>query len=250
MDDSQFRKRLTELAQKADDRGCCTFTDFLGQAELDVFHRLSASLASVASTLFGGAPGCQRQMIRFCAEESEKDAEEFPIVLLRITPLNKKFADALTHRDVLGALMGLGFERDLLGDIVLRENETFVFLAAHIAPYVLDTLKEIRHTAVRCQVAGELPEGSLYKLEREVIQASSPRLDAVIARMYKLSRDDSQDLFPRGFVTVNGRECASGSHTLKEDDVVSVRGYGRFIYRGIEGMSRKGKCNIAVDRYA
>jgi RNA-binding protein YlmH len=250
MENEWAAKRLTELAGRAASRGRCTFTDFLGQAELDALRAAGAGMAGVTLTLYGGIPGCQRQMARFCPEGMDGDAESFPITCVRVTPLSKKFAETSTHRDILGALMSLGFERGLVGDIIVRENEAFVFLAARIAPYVTDNLREIRSTAVGCAVAAELPEGALYRLERVTVQAASPRLDAVIARVYGLSRDESQSLFPRGYVAVNGRECASDSHILKEDDVVSVRGYGRFIYRGIQSLSKKGKCNIAVDRYA
>jgi RNA-binding protein YlmH len=242
-------KRMAELAERARTRGHCTFTEFLGQAELDAFQAARAGFAHVQVTLSGGAPGCQRQMARFCPEDTSGDGEEFPIACIRVTPLNIRFADTLTHRDILGALMSLGFERALIGDIAVRENESFLFAAAHIAQYVMDNLKEIKRTAVRCEIADTLPEGALYRLEREMVQAASPRLDAVIARAYKLSRDESQALFPRGFVAVNGRTCENDSHTLKEDDIVSVRGHGRFVYRGIECMSKKGKCNIAIDRY-
>ena len=92
MDDSQFRKRLTELAQKAGDRGCCTFTDFLGQAELDIFHRLSASLTSVASTLYSGGPGLP------AAHDPVLRGAKMRRSSISCSPLNKKFADAAAIR--------------------------------------------------------------------------------------------------------------------------------------------------------
>ena len=87
------------------------------------------------------------------------------------------------------------------------------------------------------------------KTEQITVQVSSERLDAVIARVFSLSREDAQNLFARRLVFASGREIESTSYSPKEDEKISVRGYGRFIYRGIKNLSKKGKLNVTVDRY-
>jgi len=47
-------------------------------------------------------------------------------------------------------------------------------------------------------------------------------------------------------VFVNGRQTENTSLALKQDDVVTVRGFGRFKLAEIVGTSRKGKLNILV----
>ena len=71
----------------------------------------------------------------------------------------------------------------------------------------------------------------------------------MIAKVFSLSRDDAQALFKRGLVFVSGRCVESVSHTPREGDVISVRGYGRMIYRGPSSTSRKGKLNVDVELY-
>ena len=67
--------------------------------------------------------------------------------------------------------------------------------------------------------------------------------------MYSISRDDSQSLFKKRLVYVNGKLCESTSMSPRENDKISVRGYGRFVYLGYDGLSRKGKLNAAVALY-
>ena len=87
----------------------------------------------------------------------------------------------------------------------------------------------------------DLPEGELYKTEELTVQISSERLDAVIARVFSLSREDAQSLFSKRLVFASGREIESTSYSPKEGEKISVRGYGRFIYRGVKNLSKKGK---------
>ena len=126
-DELMVKKRLLELAEKAYSRGTYTFTSFLGLAEQDILARLERDIQHVPKTLFGGAEGCQRVMVRFGDEDLCGYELPFPIVCLKAAPTAPKFADQLTHRDILGALMNLGITREQLGDIVLRDNVADIF---------------------------------------------------------------------------------------------------------------------------
>ncbi len=242
-------KRLTELARRAWEQGSYVFTHFLDLAGLSVFHSLLPSLPPVPFSLFGGAEGCERQVLRFGDEAHCGYDMPFPICCMKISPVNPKFAEALTHRDYLGALMAQGIERELLGDIIVREEAAYLFCEEKIAPYLAESFTQARHTALRCMPIDALPQGELFKTRRVSVQLSSERLDALIAHVYKLSRGEAQALFPAGKIYVNGRLCQSPGQTPRENDLISVRGCGRMRYRGVESLSKKGKCNTVVDCY-
>ena len=241
-------KRLGELWRKSE-KGYFTFTDFLGLGEQTVFARLLSDNPGIRYAAFGGAEGTERKIFRFGDEEELGYSEPFPIATVRCRPKSQKYAERLTHRDFLGAILNLGIERSLIGDIVIRENESFIFVKEEMADYVARSLERIRHTDVIAEISDTLPEGELFKTERVRIQASGERIDAVVAKVYHLSRDDSQSLIAKGLVFVNGALCEKDSRAPKEGDVISVRGHGRFIYRGYETLSKKGKMNIEVDLY-
>ncbi len=243
--EDQTEKRLRELAERAWSRGIPCWTDFLDLGEQTVLSRIRGSLAPAEIVLFGGAEGCERRMAGF----GVSGEEAFPIACLRIFPAGAKFAEALSHRDVLGSLMSLGFERSLLGDIVLREKEAWVFAAERIAPFIADHLLSVRRTTVHCEIVSAPPEGELFRTERRVIQVASERMDALVAHAFRISRSSAQSLFPAGKVFLNGAECSAADAVPESGQIVSVRGMGRFRFLGAESLSKKGRMNTVIEMY-
>ena len=248
-DTELIKKRLVELGRKSYNSGIFTFTYFLGLAEQSAFSEVKRELGGIPYESFGGAEGAERVIIRFGSEEELGYSMPYPISIIKVEPQSQKYADRLTHRDFLGALLNLGIERHTLGDIVIIDNVGYIFALESIAPYIADSLIKVRRTDVSVSIITELPEGELYRTERKTVQISSERLDAVIARVYSLSREDAQALFKKRLVFADGREIDSTSYAPKENEKISVRGHGRFIYIGRQSLSKKGKLNVAVEMY-
>ena len=244
-----LKKRLKELYDKADNGSYYTFTDFLGLMEQSILAEIMPRLYRGSVDTYGGAEGAERVMVRFGNPDEIGYETPYPIVWVAVEPLSQKFADKLTHRDFLGALLNLGIERCKLGDIVIRENVGYVFAEERIAEFITGELSKVKRTDVKARIIDTLPEGELYKTETRRIQIQSERLDAVVAKVFSLSRDDAQTLVKRSLVFVNGKETASSSYTPKEGDRISVRGHGRFIYKSFDSTSRKGKLNAIVELY-
>ena len=168
---------------------------------------------------------------------------------MKIEPKSQKFAEKLTHRDFLGSILGLGLERTKIGDIVIRDNVGYVFVSDDVSEYITESLTKVRRTDVITRIADALPEGELYKTERRRLQAVGERVDAIIAKLFSISRDESLSFFKKGLVFADGRTLTSASYIPKEGEVISARGLGRFIYRGYDSLTKKGKLNIEVDLY-
>ena len=244
-----LKRRMVELARRSYNSGIFTFTDFLGLAEQSAFSEVSREISGIPYTAFGGAEGAERVMIRFGSEEELGYSQPYPISTLKIEPLSQKYAERLTHRDFLGAIMNLGIERDTLGDIVIIDNVGYLFAKEDIAAYLAESLTKVRRTDVKTSVTADLPEGELYRTERRSVQANGERLDALVAKVFSLSREDAQSLFKKRLVFANGRQIDSTSYIPKPNEKISVRGHGRFIYLGPQSLTRKGKFNIAIEVY-
>ncbi len=240
-------KRLIELSRKADNGGYYTFTDFLGLGEQSVLESVKRQIGTHYS-VWGGAEGAERIMVRFGNPDELGYEQPFPILCIKLEPVSQRFADKLTHRDFLGALLNLGIERSRLGDIAILDNVGYVFAEEGIADYIISTLSRVKHTDIKACLT-DAPSGELYRTERRRITLESERIDAVIAKVYNLSRADAQALIKRSLVYVGGMLCESVSYTPKPDNVISVRGKGRMIYRGYDMTTRKGKLAVLVDVY-
>ncbi|MDR0948659.1 MAG: hypothetical protein LBM69_03985 [Lachnospiraceae bacterium] len=244
-----IRNRFRELAQKCHERNIYTYTSFLGQMEQDLFHRMEKELSFVSWEMWGGMEDATRIIIRFGSEHDLGYEEPYPIVCLLISAKNDKFADALSHRDFLGALMNVGIERTTLGDIVVGEKEAYLFCLETVADFITEQLRKVRHTDVACTrttVTDNLPKSEPVE---EFYAVASERSDAIISKIYHLSRSDVQKLYTQGRVLCNGRILESSSKMLKNFDQVTVRGFGKFIYCGISRETKKGKISVCVKRY-
>ena len=237
----QLQRRLKDLAEKSFRQNIYTFSSFLGLAELEVYYKMEKELWFAHPTLFGGDDGAERKIIRFGSPEEFGYEEAFPIVCLHIKPLLAKFADKLSHRDFLGALMNLGMERNCIGDIRVGEKEGYLYCQDTMAEYICDNLTQIKHTHVKCKVVEQIGTTQADEPEEKNVLVSSLRLDGCIAKLYNISRTESLNLFQSGRVYVDGRLTENNSRVLKGGEVVNVRGYGKFIFNGVKYETKKGK---------
>lgn len=113
-------------------------TEFLTLAEQDLFYRTVNKILGVRYVLSGGYEAAERKAgAAFCHPmQRDGDASMLPIAVVRISPLNEKFADVLSHRDFLGSLMNLGVERYKLGDILIDGNQAYLICMADMADYI------------------------------------------------------------------------------------------------------------------
>ena len=242
----QLKNRYKELAEKSFSQNIYTFTPFLGLAEQDIFHRIEKELSYAGYTLFGGEKDCDRIMIRFGQALDMGYEVDFPISCIHVEPLMPKFADALTHRDFLGALMNLGIDRSLLGDIKVGEKEAYLFCNENIAGFICENLCKVKHTSVSCTVTKQWENIQVEGPKERVIMVASLRVDVLVSKVYNISRAKCDELFRSGKVYVNGMLSEQKSRTLKIGDVVNVRGQGKFVLRCEAGITKKGKNNISV----
>ncbi len=238
----QKQRRFAELAERSYSAGRVLFTDFLSLGDLDLLLQCKRELDYAGVALFGGAKDCERVMARF----GEEDAP-FPIVCIKAEPAQQKFADPLTHRDILGALMNLNIAREKTGDIYLHENVAYLFCTESVAPIILEELVKARHTKLKCSVCEHIPDSIASRVEERFLQIASERLDVLVAAVFKLSREESLELFRGKLVFVGGRCTENNSGTAKAGDLISVRHHGRFRYLGIMSTSKKGKLNVTVE---
>ncbi|MBR3150312.1 MAG: hypothetical protein IKF64_09080 [Eubacterium sp.] len=242
-DEEILTSRLEDLSRRAYERNYAVFSDFLNLEEIS---KLSSLLLPSKHTLFGGYDGAERCVAGF--GDDIKDCD-FPIVCVEISPLQQKFADKLSHRDFLGALMNTGINRNTLGDIIINDNTGYLFCLKSISEYVTDNLTRIKHTTVSCKIIDALPDCAKKAPEDRELIVPSMRADAVISALYHLSRNDAKTLFSQDKVFVNHRQIASGSHILKDGDTVSVRGFGKFTVREQLRSTKKERLVIRIEVY-
>ena len=239
-------KRLQELALRAKFSPQPSFTRFLEPA-LERAVQSAAAKAQVQAAFFGGWQDAERRIAAFYLGDAPQ-AWEYPIRCLELK-WNAKYASP-GHRDLLGAVMGLGLERSATGDIAMGQEEGCAYLFAHedVESYIAANLQSAGRASLKICPA-DAPK--IRPTEGVIVRAtvSSLRLDSVIAAALKLSRSEAQRLIEGGLVKRNHIEELRGDIHLEEGDLLSVRGYGRMRVEGFDGMTRKGRQAVRLFRY-
>lgn len=212
-----LKKRLCELDNRSRQGGFALYSDFLDLYGQDIFWSLKLRDAH----LLGGYDGADRKVACFCGDSP-------PLCFVKIAPKNKKFAAAMSHRDILGSLMGLGLRRETLGDIIVGEKDGTVVCLKKVADFIVENLTSVGRTSVVCSLFDGEDFTSEREPEQKTVFTSSLRADAVIAAVYRLSRSEAAGLIAAQKVFVSGRMVTSPSKEIPINEPISVRGFGRF----------------------
>ncbi len=233
-----------DAARRHEASGRVQFLGFLDERQ-QLLAQAQLSAQREEFHFFGGYPQAERQMLAVGVQQSLQ-ACEYPFFCLRIACKNAK---RLTHRDYLGALMGLGLKREAVGDILPDQQGAILFALPSAAALIEEQLHEVGRETVsvsRSTVPDELcaPQGEPVRLS-----VASPRLDAVVSGVLHQSRETAAELIRADRVQINHRSCTSVSTQLEEGDLVTVRGIGRFRLSELGGVSRKGRVFLTCIKY-
>ena len=242
-------KRLRELALRCAHSGITRYTRFLEPAMLDDV-RAAAGKNGVNAAFWGGYPDAERVMAAF-HDGVPPEPGEWPIRTVRIT-WNAKFAHP-EHRDLLGAVMGLGMERDAMGDIAMgmwRDAPcAWLFVTPEMADYVASNLEGAGRASVKAEVTDDFPAISPPEGSELRVTVQNPRLDAVLAAGWRLSRAEAQRLMAAGMVKLNHVVNLHADARVEKGDLISARGHGRIRVMDMPGESRRGRTIVTLFRY-
>ena len=216
-----FVKRIRELANLAYQRDITTFTDFLNLNERNILNSQNFHKLGVTAEGFGGYENAERQMVAF-------------------------HPDAL---DYLGAILNLGVDRSVVGDILIEDHTASFFCLRQMTDFFLENLCRVRHTTVvasKIEDPGDLPRPELKPVSGT---CASVRLDSLIALAFGTSRSSIVHCIEEGLVFVNGKLITSNGYEPKEGDIISVRKKGRFIYDGVSRQTKKGRLGVRILLY-
>lgn len=174
---------------------------------------------------------------------------ERKIVVYKPFPVDEEFVSAFylegghfDHRQILGSLLGMGIERDKIGDIAATDEGAFVFVKKEIAHFITVNFRKVGSAPIRLK---EIPSASVPEIEEDWIMAtavvSSMRLDAVVRAVTHKSRDEVKGLVAKGFVKVNFKRAEKTHDIVDPGDLVSVRGFGRIKIFDPLYTTKKGK---------
>lgn len=245
-DERLFVKKLVDTAGKALKSFQCCSTNFLDPAEQDLAHRVLRELPEVSYKWAGGFQDAERRVLVFAPEEWLLEGWN-EVALLKLS-WNPKYAKTISHRDVLGSLMGLGIEREITGDIKVAEDLAYIAVLKTMADFIEMNLEKVGNATVKLELCSEHEDiEDRYKEVRGTV--ASCRLDAVVAESFNLSRNEAQEIIRSGKVRLNHKTVENISSEVNLMDLMSVKGYGRARLAEINGKTKKDRQSVLIKKY-
>ena len=221
-------------------------TGFLSPREQDMARYLFGQVDGL--TAFGGYPDAERCMLVYLPDYlDESYLTDGPVTAIRASWYA---GDSLTHRDLLGALMGAGISRETVGDICISQNSCDFFVTCEIAPYILQNLNSAGRTKLRLE-AISLDQVCIPEAETEELRdtVASVRLDSIISSGFRIGRSLAAQYITAGKAAMDGLPCEKPDKPVPEGTRISVRGLGKIKLCTIGGQTKKGRTAIIIDRY-
>ncbi|BBH21200.1 putative RNA-binding protein YlmH [Paenibacillus baekrokdamisoli] len=248
-DEKPFVDRATEWIERAAFAHELKRTDFLDPRQADILISLANRRPEVQVKLFGGYEGAERKRAIVAPDYRMLDDEPEGIALIKVTSGTQGHLE-LDHGDYLGALLGLGIKRDRVGDLHIHEDFAHCLAAEEIADYINIQLRQVHRASVLTDI---IPLQELQPVISAIdelgLSVASLRLDGIASDVYRVSRAKIVDPIRAGRCRVNWKVEEDPSASLKEGDVVSMQGLGRFKVLTVEGVSKKGRIRLKVGKF-
>lgn len=248
LEERQFVKTIVEYAIKAEKQSRPFFTHFYNKDWMQsLLTKYVAQDAYLSYEFFGGYQDAERQILAISPYKLEES--EYLIGILKIE-VKTGMGKALTHRDYLGAIMGLGIERNTIGDILLNKDGAYIFVEMNMIPYIRSQLVSIgRYQKIQIDEI-ELKDVQVEKPKIKVIETtvSALRMDTVCANAFGLSRSECAKLIQGDKARHNGL-VTHVSDLVAEGDTITLRGYGKAQIKSINERTKKDRLHITIEKY-
>ena len=156
----------------------------------------------------------------------------------------------IRHQDILGSLFALNIDSSYFGDIVLYNDYYYVFVSEDLALYIKDNLKMVGNKKVSLEeVDLSVLDNYERNYEEKKIIVSSLRIDNIISGIINTSRKVALDKIKNKEVIVNYDVMNKNSYILKENDIFSIRRYGKYKFVGIVKSTKKNNFIVRYLKY-
>ena len=238
--------KANDLVRIRDLRSIPKFSGFLTPSEAAV---IEAGIKARNCYFFGGYSQAERRIFAALPDYVIEPFKEFPISALKF---EYRKIDKLSHRDFLGAFMSTGITRDTIGDISVSDGCAVAFVTNDIARYLTEQIEKIGKVGVSSQIF-DINELDDFLISPKTLSlnftVSSLRLDAVLSGLVGCSRSKAESFIKDGLVYINSFEVTKSTKQVKAGDFITLRGVGKFLIAGSNGVSKKGREIIAAEKY-
>ncbi len=247
-DEHPYVEKIIDWLEQVEKSNQPRLTDFLDPRQKIIIEQLTNRYNNLHLLASGGYQEAERVRVLIYPENYQPNFNDLKIKLIKIKNLNK-FSELL-HRDYLGAILNLGLKREKFGDLIKVNEEFYIVISEEIFFYLQQNLTVVNRSKVEIVIEDNwsVLEQHDNNLSESILIVSSLRLDLVISEVYNLARSKAQTLISQEKCKVNWQLVNKSHELIKKGDIISVRGFGRFVILEILDMTKKGKIRLKIGK--
>ena len=230
------------------------YTDFLDMYQVSLVENFLRKIKFENYQLYGGYEEAERKILIIYPEKyDEKMLEKNYDKMIKIVriQLSEEEQGKYSHRNYLGGIVKLGLKREKVGDIIVHEQGADIIALedfADILKQQLPSLTRFENSNVTIEEISQLRQKEV-KVEQVKIIVPSLRLDNFVSDLARTSRSKASQIIDQERVFVNGQNETKAAKQLKLNDVITIRGKGRFVIKEFAGTTRSGRTVVVVEKY-
>ena len=230
-------------------------TDFLDLYQKELVKELLRSIKFNNYIFCGGNENAEREILIVFPEKLKDILKEDKIIenilkVIQIT-LPNELTGEYNHRDYLGGIIKLGLKREKIGDILVRKNGADIIIIKDVEEYLLTNLGELTRFSkaqIETKQISELEPSEVITQKLQII-IPQMRLDCIVSESIRCSRTNVSEIIKQERVFVNHKLETKNSKILHEQDMITIRGKGRFKINNIISRTKKDKIVLEIEKY-
>lgn len=239
-----FAGRIEDILNHIQDSNVAKRIDFMSAAEREVLLRMVAKSLEASVVFSGGFEPSERLRATLLPVDMDEEDVDESVIVFKIEIIGDE-EGSITHSQVLGSLMSLGIDRNVIGDIAVSEEGTYFAACIEFEDFLKTHLTKIGRYDVHLNKQEEVVKRE-QKFEEIEIVVSSMRLDTLVKFLIRGSRKKAEEYLEAGFVRVNHIDDKQPSRVCQVGDVLSIRRAGRFEINRIKAKTKSGKTVLVL----
>jgi RNA-binding protein YlmH len=248
-DERGFVEKMVDWLERTATQHQLRRTDFLDPRQANIVETLIRRYPSLQMRLDGGYPQAERQRAIIAPDYMDVETQDMGIRLLIIDSSDSKISE-LDHGDYLGSMLGLGLKREKIGDLHVSDRGCQCLVTEELADFIHLHLQQVHRVHVMTSIGSlDQLDPIIPKLQEMNLSVASMRLDGIVSDVCRLSRAKVMIPIKAGRCKVNWKVEEDPSRPLTEGDTISMKGFGRFVLRSVQGETKKGRIRITIAKY-
>ena len=242
-EEKEVAEKLLQTISFVENRN--TVTKYLTNFEQVILERIVVyNYSDFKIEFFGGFSDAERKKAKIISNEYYD--VDYDIVCLK-AKFNNKF-NKIEHRNILGAIHNLGINFNRFGDIIVLENEVYIFVDEEIADVIAMEFTKAGRVNLNFERINLTDVSIEKKYEDFEIVSSSFRLDSLVAKITNKSRSKVKEFLEQDFIKLNHVIVRNGEKNCALEDVISIRKHGRFVVKEYKQNKKSLKFRITISK--